>query len=1032
MSKRAQREQAVSGKFAHLHVHTEFSSLDGLGTIERYVDRMARLGQPAGAITDHGTVAGAPNFYHACRKAGIEPLLGEEFYVVPDVSWRPTRGEKEKREQYHLTVLARGEPGWRVLAELSTEANRHYYYKPIVDRAILESLGDDAKHLTVLSGCAGSMLSRAVLDEPDDAHEELQWWRETFPHFYIELMHHDTEFDVRLNRDLLRLARRYDVPWVVTNDPHYVDKEEAHFHDALLAIQTASDIDDPERFRFDGSGYHLRSRAEMRAKLRRYGDEVWRLGARNSLKIARESRTRVPEWEARSWQIPRFPDVEDEYRELRRLALRGLRERGLDASQECRDRLELELAVYKETGFSGFMLITRDFIQHARQALDDEGLPIPVGPGRGSVCGTFVGYLIGVHKMNSVKYNLMFERFLNPERPRQPDIDTDFGQARRGEMFSYAEEKYGVDNVVHVAAYQRMKVKGMFGSLAKAFGISYVDRMKLSKEIVEDEDDTGNGFILPDAITKSYPDLERLLVGLAGLKTGVSRHPAGVIIANPEAHLRKQVPQLWIASSKTWAGQFDLEAVEEMGLMKQDFLGLRTLDTVQKAVHWIGKMHGEELEPDEWVPDEEPRDKKVYRMLARGETAGVFQMEGPVNQRGCVAVQPECFEDLVSITSLYRTGPIQAKFPLRFIANRRRGEIEFAHPSLEPHLKDTWGVILYQEQVMSIAAECAGFDMLRVDDIKEAIKHKKSALMESMKGDFISGCKKTVRMPVAAAEELWGQIEGYSGYSYNRSHAVAYTFLTYQTARLKCLYPVEYIAALLATTPADKDHAEKRETYMREAVGRGIKILPPHVNRSSVRTMPTSNGRSIRMGFVELTGVGESAAQKIVAGRPPGGYEDLFEVHDAVKNTATVRALSESKTLEAIGVRGSSSRRDELLRWTVNDDMEAVRARYESTLDRPEPDPNEPEAEVPALLVGRVIKFDKAVTKNGKEYATVKVRWSLSEAWDIRLWSETKSKWSSFAVGDVISAYGKWQPRWMNLGVYRPSDLEVLQRAKTT
>ena len=984
--------------------------LDGLGTIKAYVERAKALEQPALALTDHGTMCGIPEFYHECRKADIEPIIGEEFYFVPDAGYRPPKGEQAER--YHVVILARGEPGYRVLAELSTHAHRNYHYKPLLDRAALEALGKDARHLVCLSGCAGSIISRAVQDgDMATARHEVAWWREIFPHFFMELQHHDTDFDLRLNHGLIKLAKRYEVPWVVTNDPHYVMPEDECYHDTLLAIQTASNLDDPKRFRFDGTGYHLRSRLEMRRAFRRhYGDEIWVPGAKNTLRVAKLCRTRLPMWESRTWHIPGYPDCDDPYRELLRRSKRGLRERGLHRKPPYVKRMYEELEVIKGAGIADFLLITADIIDFARE----QG--IPVGPGRGSVCGTLVGYLIGIHKIDPVRYKLMFARFLNPERPRMPDIDTDFGQARRSEMFEYVARKYGDENVVKVATFGTMKVKKTFQSLARAHGMPYNEMIAISKTLGDDEEEV-EGALPPDVLSR-YPEIVDQLKHLVGTKAAFGKHPAGVLIASPDFRLKTVVPQMRIAEDTDLVGQFDLETAEETGLLKEDFLGLRTLDTIDLCVRLIEERTGEKIDPDAWVPDEEPRDDEVYAMLAEGRTAGVFQMEGPANQRGCRDVKPTRFEDLVSITSLYRTGPIKAGFPKQFIANRERGKVLWAHPALRRFLGETWGVILYQEQVMEIAHELAGFSMVQVDDIKEAIKHKKSALMESLRPTFMEGCKKTGIIGPDVATMLWDAIEGYSGYSYNRSHAVAYTFVTYQTARLKKLYPLEFFCALLATV----DDKEKRQAYFTEAAATGFRIAPPEINRSGTHARPLGK-RTILLGFTDYSGIGESQAHAIIASRPKEGYRKIRQVEKAV-NSKTLGILRQGSALRKLKFKGRPIKGDlkvteELLNWQFHDPMAEYRERFGHLVRLPGADGDS------VILCGMIVKAERGTTKNKKPYMTWKIRWSLADNWDIRLWSETESLWE-LPVGTVVRIIGAWEARWMNVSVGNMSAVKVI------
>lgn len=1029
-----------SKNFTHLHLHTEMSSLDGLGSIQQYVDRAVELGMTHLGITDHGVVSGHPQFYKSCRKAGIEPVLGEEFYFVDDVDWRPPKkvkgevlpeqrqGDEEGGERAHFTCLAVGPRGYEVLAELSTEAHRHFYKKPIVDKSILEALGRDARHLVVFSGCAASMISRAILsDEMELAEERLQWWREIFPNFYIEHMHHDTEFDMKLNLGLQQLAQKYSVPWVITNDPHYVLEEECGYHDALLAIQTASDIDDPNRFRFDGSGYHLRSRNELRRLfLAHYGETVWKQGAAATNRIAQKCKVRMPAWESRTWQFPTYaPARGDSYGVLRKLAYRGLRRRGLRDEPEYVDRVRHELSVFKEVGIADFLLITRACVVAAQDGgMHPELGPIPVGPGRGSVCGSLVAMLIGIHKIDPIRYKLRFDRFLNPARPKMPDVDTDFGQARRDEMFEWASQEFGEENVVHVAAYQSLKVKAAFQSLARAFGISYPDRIRISKMLNDDEE---NAFALPEEVREAYPDLFNLLRRISGVKKGVSQHAAGIVIADPELNIKRVVPQMWIASSKKFVGQYDLTAVEDLGLLKEDFLGLRTLDTIQECLKIIEATTGETFDPDEWWPDHEPNDDRVYKLLADGHTAGIFQMEGPTNTRGIKEIQPTCFEDIVSCTSLYRTGAISAGFPEIFLKNRRRGSvrrIKYVHQGLKPILETTWGVVLYQEQVMDMAEQLAGFDGAQLADIIEAIKHKSGPLMQSMKSVFIRGCMRHTAMSKKQAAECWRMIEGYSGYGYNRSHAVAYSFTTYQTARLRALWPKQYMTAMIRTCDtSSKEGKAKMEGYMREAIRIGLRISPPCINDGGIKATLVLDENRLRLGHTAINGIGMAAAKKIEDNRPESGYTSFQEITDAVKNKGAMEKLEIAGALECVGGVTTMDAQSDICGWQFKDRMRRFRTEYANDLNLPTNEVEEEEV----TIIGEIVSIDRRKTKTDKDYVKWRLRFSPTEIYDVQLWSETARHWN-LIEGSVVMISGKWQSRWMNISCGNPRQIRVIRR----
>lgn len=1037
MPTEADRLRGAGPRFAHLHVHTEYSVLDGMAKIPNYIEVAKEDGQLFLGVTDHGVVTPWPEFYKLCRKADIEPVLGEEFYWLDDVNYKPRRGSDEaKQERAHFTVLAKGEAGFRVLSELSTLAHRNFAAnktgKPCLDRAALEAVGADMRHLVVFSGCAASAISRAILGgHMDEAVERTLWWREVAPNWYFEMMHHDTQFDLELNAGLYALAQRYSVPWVITNDPHYVRPEDHQHHDALLAIQTASDVDDPDRFRFDGTGYHLRSRKEMRRVFRRhYGEDIWKPGARETIRIARACKVRIPAWESRIWQFPTYAGSADEdHRILRRMAKAGLERLGLADEPEYVARLKFELKVMKEVGIAALLLITAWAIQKAKEGGKHPELgPIHVGPGRGSICGSLVAYCLRLHLMDPLYYNLRFDRFLNPARPKMPDIDTDFAQSRRDEMYECTRDQFGEDNVVHVAAYSHMKTKRAFQSLAKAHGIDWKERVRISKAMNDEEE---SAYALPEEITTGYPELVEQLHALAGTKAGYSNHAAGIVIAAPETRIRELMPEMWIASSKRFVGQYDLTAVEDLGLLKQDYLGLRTIDTIWEAVRIIKDTTGEELDPDSWWPDREEGDKKVYRMLAKGRTGGVFQMEGPTNTLGIQAIQPTCFEDIVSCTSLYRTGAISAGFPAIFLRNRENGQesIPYVHPSLEPILGSTWGVVLYQEQVMDMAEQIAGFSGELIADIVEAIKHKKGPLMQSLKPKFLDGCVEHTGMTRKVAIKLWKMIEGYSGYGYNRSHAVAYTFITYQTARLKALWPREYMTALLRTVDVGSPEGKlKRDSYRREALTYGCRIKPPCINRSEVHTTLEADHRTLRLGLADLSGIGPPTALKAILGRSGGRYGSVEAVAEAVRNKGTMEKLQKGGALKTFGVDFDRKERETMLDWQFRDPMRKYRSDYDEVVVLPQGGGDD---ESDCVLVGQIYKITAAVTQGGKPYRTWKIRWSPTEAFDVRLWSGTESFWA-LKEGDIVMVTGKWEGRWQNISIGNPRQLRVIKRQKVS
>lgn len=1016
----------TKGGFVHLHVHTEFSMLDGKAKIPDYVARAKKLGMPALAITDHGNMGGTYEFYKECKDAGIDPILGEEFYFVPNAA--KVKDEKEG-ERFHVVFLARNEAGFRTLVELSTESHKRYYYKPLLDRALLEGLSErDRRNLVVLSGCAGSIISRKAVGEVEGSvSAEVRWWARTFPNFYMELQHHDTDFDKRLNLRLLKFARKFELPWVVTNDPHYVTKDECTAHDALLAIQTASDLDDPNRFRFEGGGYHLRSDREMERAFKRYGSDVYRPGANETLRIAKACRTRIKAWDSKSWHIPRCPGVADADRELRKLAKRGLRDLGLQDDPRYVERMEHELERFASVpGMADFLLIDRRAIEYAKS------VGIRVGPGRGSVCGTLVGYLIGLHKIDSVRYDLLFERFLNPERPKMPDIDHDFQGTRRGEMIEYAVAEYGEENTQRVGAFQTMKIKKAFGNLARAHGIDFKARIALAKKIEEDAD--GNA-VLPAEIMEGYPDLHTLLEALTGLKSGLSRHPAGVLILDPEDKIRKYLPMQWIPNSKAFVSQFDLDTAGALGLSKNDYLALRTLDTIEECVRLIRERHGIDIEPDDWVPDEEGEDEQVYKMLADGHVIGVFQMEGGTNRRGIQAMECMCFEDIVACTSLYRKGPLDDKADKRYLRNKKEGEARVAHKKLRSILGKTWGEMIYQEQMFSMLHDLAGFSWSRVDDAKTAMVKKDPEKMAALKDEAIEGFRKVSKMKPATAEKVWDKIQACAGYLFNRSHAVAYSMLTYQTARLKYLYPLEYMAALLRTVdPDSKEKKEKRAEYMGEAIRMGFRILPPDVNLSDLGFTPIGDDQLL-FGLQDIKDVGPSAVAKLLNHRNKKRqrfeqrgldttkvFNSVTEV-DILVNKKVMAALANSGALASLGIKPDHELQESLLSWQFHDPIKRFRKKLSKKVVLPGTGRGSH-----VVLAGHIVRSEKRETKTGKTYYSWLLRWKPGEEFRITLWDSASSLFK-LRAGSVVILQGKWNDQFSNVSIGDPSDVRVIFEA---
>lgn len=1025
------RAKKAKKRFIHLHNHTDNSLLDGHATIDAYVNRATEAGMSHLAVMDHGNLCGTPEFYRACTAAGITPVLAQEFYFAPDnETYRDQKGER-----FHVGIIAKNEAGFRTLVWLSTEGHKNFYGKPVIDRKIIKQIPKkERKNLVVLSGCAASIISRKLLGtEPGSADDEVLWWKKTFPHFYIEIMHHDTAFDVQLNTLLIKLAKKHGIPWVITNDPHYAEKAHAKHHDNLLAIQTGSDVDDPERFKFDGKGYWLKTPKEMARTWKGYSDSIVVPGMEESVRIAETCGIRIPSWESKSWHIPRYPFVEDAAAEVERLVKKGLKEKELGKDYKKQAKKELKAFATVTTpngaGMSDFLLYTRDAIEKAKE------LGIPVGPGRGSVCGTTVGYLIGLHKVDPIRYDLLFERFFNPERPKMPDVDTDYGKARRQEVLDYYPERYGAENTMPVAAFGTMQGRRAFQSMAKAHGIDFKLRIRLSQKMKEDEE--GN-IVWPQEIQDDYPELMDEVEALLGRKSSLSSHPAGVVIFDPEDPIRELVPEMWIPKRQGKEGrfvmQFNLAATEALFLLKQDNLGLRTLDTIDECVRMVEERHGVKLDPDSWIPDEEPEDKNIYKMLARGETAGVFQMEGGTNHRGIQEIKPTQFEDIVTCTSLYRAGPMIAGAPKRFLENRKDKKVRVAHKSLKKILARSWGEMIYQEQMFAILNEAAGLSWSRVDDVKTATSKKNAKMMAECKADAVEGFQKVSGMSEAEAEAVWAMIASQSAYLFNRSHAVAYSIVTYQTARLRYLYPQEFYAALMRTvepkSPADK---AKREGYLLDAVSKGYRILPPDINSGEAGFTPEGDD-ILRFGLTDISGIKAAAMTKIdkwieertkeKGKRPKKPFrspDDLAKCLNTRDRTiGAFAALANAGALSQLGVPAVEAEQERLLNFQFNDHMAEYRERFKDKVKLPKGNNSR------CLVYGQIVKTEKRSTKNNRTFYVWTIRWAPGAEYNVNVW-EDASEFFRLQKGSIVRVRGNWNESWSNISVSDPRQIKVFK-----
>ncbi|MTV26141.1 DNA polymerase III subunit alpha [Nitriliruptoraceae bacterium ZYF776] len=880
-------------QFVHLHVHTEFSMLDGASRVGDLVDHVARDGQPAVAITDHGNLFGLVDFHNAGRKAGINPILGSELYqAIGSRRDQQLGGSTGRDRYYHLTVLAQNEIGYRNLIDLSTRAYLEgYWYKPRVDLELLEEHHDG---LVVLSGCLGSEVNQALLKGDEaEAKRVLSDFRDVFgpERYFVELQDHGIPEQRTTWPQLEKLAADLGLRTVITNDSHYTKAEDAEAHDVLLCIQTGSKITDTDRFKFHGNDFYVKSAREMREQFR---DFPGALDA--TLDIAEMCDVTI---EFDLDLLPAFPcpDGMTEAQFLRHKVNEGARERyGTPVPDAVQERIDYELSVIEEMGFPAYFLIVADLCEHARST------GIRVGPGRGSAGGSVVAYCTDITRVDPIKHGLIFERFLNPARIQMPDIDIDFDDRRRGEMIRYAAERYGSDHVAQVITFGTIKAKSAIRDAARVLDEPFSVGDTLAKMMPPPVQ--GKEAPLAEAYEKSselrearkdpgYAKVLETAEKLEGLKRQHGIHAAAVIIgAKP---LNQTLPLLRTDDGSI-VTQWEMNAAEALGLLKMDFLGLRNLTVVSDAERHIRNNRGREVDLDDAELLGEMDDPPTYEMLSTGYTLGVFQLDSTGMQALVRKLKPTRFEDISALLALYRPGPLSMDMHVAY-ANRKNGAeaVAYDHPALEPILGDTYGIIVYQEQVMRIATDLAGFAMSDADGLRKAVGKKKRELMESFKDQFVKGGVDN-GFERSLMTNLWGLIEKFAEYGFNKSHTVAYGVVSYQTAWLKTHYPTEYMAALLTSV---KNHKDNKPLYLNECRRMGIPVLPPDVNESESDFTP--RGDEVLFGLSAVRGVGDGLVQQIVAARQEHGrFEDFRDFCDKVDG-----GVLNKRTLENLILAGA-------------------------------------------------------------------------------------------------------------------------------
>ncbi|HOK79923.1 MAG TPA: DNA polymerase III subunit alpha [bacterium] len=864
--------------FVHLHLHTEYSLLDGMCRIDEVTKIAHQYGMPGVAITDHGGLFGVISFYESALNHGIKPIIGCEMYMSPG-----SRFEKkitDKRESaYHLTVLATNNKGYENLIELSTLSYLEgYYHKPRIDRELLSKFSGG---LIILSGCLQSEINQLLLSGNEEkALSAINWYLDVFgkENFYLELMENGIPEQTEANKKVIEIARKKGIKVVATNDCHYLRKDDVFTHEILLCIQTGTNIEDEKRLKFSSSEFYFKSPEEMQLLFQAIPEAT-----KNTIEIFEKCNVT---FNFSTHHIPRFPVPEGlsdaEY--LEKLVYDGLQKKfgmSIDQDHEITKRVKYELDVIKKMNFSGYFLIIQDIVNEAKKR------KIAVGPGRGSGPGSLVAYLLGITEINPLKYDLLFERFLNPERISMPDIDLDFDDTKRDQVIEYIRQKYGEKNVAQIATFGTMGARAVVRDVGRALKMSYTEVDRIAKLISAEpgallKEELANNeeikrMIRADERVKKLFDIS---LSLEGLARHASTHAAGIVIT--DIPIYKYVP-LFRGTRGEISTQFDMTGIEKMGLLKIDILGLKNLSLIEETINLV-KIH-KKVEITEFPEN----DKKTYDMLCRGQSIGLFQMESQGMQELLKRIKPRVFEDLIAILALYRPGPMQSGMVEQYIQYKKDpSKIRYDHPLMEPVLRSTYGVILYQEQVMKLASVIGNFTMAEADILRKAMGKKDPELLEKQREKFLKGAKqKGIRQDVA--EKIFNNMAKFAGYGFNKSHSTCYAMIAYQTAYLKANYPLEYMTALLNSEIGNED---KIRMYIEEAERMNIWVLPPDIQESHEKFSIVGN--DILFGLSAIKNVGQGAIQSILEARKQGKFESLFDFCQRVDLRLINRKVIES------------------------------------------------------------------------------------------------------------------------------------------
>ena len=893
--------------FVHLHVHSEYSLLDGMARLDDLLNKTKELGQNTLAITDHGVMYAVLEFYNRAKSASIKPILGCEMYVAPRLMHQ--KESKIDSSPHHLILLAQNNLGYQNLIKIATIGQLEgFYYRPRVDRPFLQ---EHSEGLIALSACASGEIPRLIASgQLDQARATADWYNRTFGpgRFFLELQRHEGMPELEeINRLMLTIAREKDIPLVATNDVHYVNREHARVQEILLCIQTNNTIRDPKRMRMGSDTFHLSSTEEMFRLFADYPREA----LENTVRIAEMCDVDL---EPQGYHLPDFevPPGYTTQAYLAELCQEGLRRRYKSITPELEQRLAHELSVIHQMGFDTYFLIVWDLTRFAKSS------GIMVGPGRGSAAGSLVSYCLGITELDPLAHGLIFERFLNPGRVSMPDIDMDFPDDRRAELIDYAVRKYGEDRLAQIVTFGTMGARAAIRDAGRALELPLGEVDKVAKLIP-----SGPKVKIKDGLD-SVPDLRQMYestdyvkelidtaLELEGIARHASTHAAGVVIADkPLINYTPLQRATKGAGDGAPVTQYEMGRLEQIGLLKIDFLGLSTLTIIQKALDNIETVRGSKLQLED-IPLDDPA---IYELLATGEVSGIFQVESSGMRHVLTSLKPTEFEDIVAVLSLYRPGPMQ--FIDNYVA-RKHGEekVEYIHPTLEPILKETYGIIVYQEQIIRILTDIAGYSSSEADLMRRAVGKKKEKEVQQHREIFINGCLRHSNLPVEQAEEIFAAIEFFANYGFNKAHAASYAVLTCQTAFLKAKYPVEYMAAMLSV---ERHNTDKVAFYVSESKRLGIQVLPPHINHSdsdftieSVESnSPNEQSRplAIRFGLGAIKNIGEGPVQLIIDARKQDGpFKDLDDFCERIDlrqlNRRVLESLIKAGAMDIFGSR---------------------------------------------------------------------------------------------------------------------------------